>query len=107
MNALPPNDMPPEAFLAKNRHREHVVQHERDPLGGNDSVALDAGSRSFALTAEEIRRIRHFVIPHAHADHTASLPIFISKYSPPIVHATPHVIDALLRSGLIRLEPGN
>jgi cAMP phosphodiesterase len=66
----------------------------------DDSVAIDAGSLAFALTTEEMDRIRHILITHAHADHTASLPIFISEVfpaltAPVIVHATPQVIDAL------------
>jgi len=68
----------------------------------DDSVAIDAGSLAFALTTEEMHRVRHILITHAHADHTASLPIFISEVfpalsEPVIVHATPHVIDALHR----------
>jgi cAMP phosphodiesterase len=68
----------------------------------DDSVAIDAGSLAFALTPEEMHRIRHILISHAHADHTASLPIFMSEVfpaltAPIIVHATPHVIDALRR----------
>lgn len=68
----------------------------------DDSVAIDAGSLGFALTSEEMRRIRHILITHAHADHTASLPIFIAEVfpalpAPVIVHATAQVIDALRR----------
>jgi cAMP phosphodiesterase len=68
----------------------------------DDSVAIDAGSLAFALTTDEMQRIRHILISHAHSDHTASLPIFLSEVfpsltAPVIVHATPHVIDALQR----------
>src|SRR5215831_1775831 len=68
----------------------------------DDTVAIDAGSLAFALTAEEMLCIRHILITHAHADHTASLPIFISEVFPALaapvtVHATPPVIDALRR----------
>jgi len=68
----------------------------------NDSLAIDAGSLAFALTTEEMARIRHILITHAHADHTASLPIFISEVfpaltEPVVIHATPQVIDALRR----------
>ena len=68
----------------------------------DDSLAIDAGCLAFALTAEEMHRIRHILITHAHADHTASLPIFISEVFPTltvpvIVHATAQVIDALHR----------
>lgn len=68
----------------------------------DDSVAIDAGSLAFALTAEEMRRVRHVLVSHAHADHTASLPLLLSELfpvltEPVIVHATLHVIDALRR----------
>jgi len=68
----------------------------------DESLAIDAGSLAFALTTEEMHRIRHILITHSHADHTASLPIFISEVfptltAPVVVHATPHVIDALHR----------
>ncbi len=68
----------------------------------DDAVAIDAGSLGFALTSEEMRRIGHILITHAHADHTASLPIFVSEVfptltAPVIVHATPPVVDALRR----------
>lgn len=68
----------------------------------DDSVAIDAGSLAFALTTEELRRVRHILITHAHADHTASLPVFISEVFPALtepvmVHAAPYVIDALRR----------
>lgn len=68
----------------------------------NDSLAIDAGSLAFALTPEEMRYIRHILITHAHADHTASLPIFISEVFPAltgsvVIHAMPQVIDALRR----------
>jgi cAMP phosphodiesterase len=68
----------------------------------DDSIAIDAGSLAFALTTEEMRRIRHILITHAHVDHTASLPIFISETFPALtapvsVHATQEVIAALRR----------
>ena len=68
----------------------------------NDSVAIDAGSLAFALTAGEMHLVRHILISHAHADHTASLPLFVSELfpgltEPVIVHATSHVIEALRR----------
>lgn len=68
----------------------------------NDCVAIDAGSLGFALTTEEMRAIRDIVITHSHADHTASLPIFISEVfpdltSPVTVHALSQVINSLHR----------
>lgn len=68
----------------------------------DDSLAVDAGSLAFALTAEEMRQVQDILITHAHVDHTASLPIFVSEAfakltSPIAVHAIPKVIDALRR----------
>jgi cAMP phosphodiesterase len=68
----------------------------------DDSVAIDAGSLAFALSTEQMHRIRHILITHAHADHTASLPIFVSEVfpaltAPVVVRATPPVIDSLRR----------
>jgi ribonuclease BN (tRNA processing enzyme) len=65
-------------------------------------VALDAGSIGIGLTPAEQRRIRHVLITHTHADHTASLPIFVAEVYPfldgPIrIHATPPVIASLKR----------
>ncbi len=65
-------------------------------------MAVDAGSLAFALTTEEMCRVRHILISHAHVDHTASLPVFIAETlpaltAPVIVHAIPGVIETLQR----------
>lgn len=65
-------------------------------------VALDAGSLGFGLTLAEQRRVRHVVVSHTHADHTASLPIFVAEVYPflkaPIeIHAPPVVLSGLRR----------
>jgi cAMP phosphodiesterase len=43
----------------------------------NDSIAIDAGSLGFSLSAERLARVQHVVLTHSHLDHTASLPIAI------------------------------
>jgi cAMP phosphodiesterase len=100
-----PHNMPPQRLKVRLLPSSTSADAQRQFLTTfvvDDSVAIDAGSLAFALTTEEMRRIRHILITHAHADHTASLPIFISEVfptltAPVIVHATPQVIDALHR----------
>ncbi|HEU4388007.1 MAG TPA: 3',5'-cyclic-nucleotide phosphodiesterase [Blastocatellia bacterium] len=66
----------------------------------NDRVAVDAGSLGFALAPEEMAGIRDVIITHTHADHTASLPIFVAEAfvsltSPITIHGTTEVVAAL------------
>lgn len=66
----------------------------------DDRLAIDAGSVGFALAPNEIGSIRHFIITHAHTDHTASLPIYVAEAfplleAPVIVYATAEVVSAL------------
>lgn len=66
----------------------------------NDAVAVDGGSLGLALSAEERYRVRNVVLTHAHLDHIASLPIFISEafdllHEPICLFATRESIDCL------------
>lgn len=66
----------------------------------NGRVAIDAGSLGFALAPEEMSAIRDVIITHAHADHTASLPIFVAEAfvgltSPITIYGTSEVVAAL------------
>jgi cAMP phosphodiesterase len=45
----------------------------------NDRVAIDAGSLGFALAPDQMAVVRDVIITHSHADHTASLPIFVAE----------------------------
>jgi cAMP phosphodiesterase len=45
----------------------------------NDTVALDAGWISDALTLEEQEKVKDIFISHSHLDHTASLPFIIDN----------------------------
>lgn len=45
----------------------------------DDSVALDAGSLSQALSVERQRQVRSIVLTHSHMDHISSLPFFIEN----------------------------
>ncbi len=45
----------------------------------DDTVAIDAGAITRALSIEEQRRLRHVVITHTHMDHTSTLPFLIEN----------------------------
>jgi ribonuclease BN (tRNA processing enzyme) len=45
----------------------------------NGTVAIDAGCLGFYGTCQEQEAIRHVFLTHSHADHTASLPIFVEN----------------------------
>ena len=66
----------------------------------NETIALDAGSLGYALTAEEMAKVRNIILTHAHLDHTASLPTAIAEVFPLLrrpwlVHAEQATIDAV------------
>lgn len=45
----------------------------------NDTLAVDAGALGFWGSSEDQSRIRHLLITHSHADHVATLPIFLEN----------------------------
>jgi len=66
----------------------------------DDRVAVDGGSLGFALIPEEIGTIRDIIITHSHADHTASLPIYVAEAfsaltDPIIIYGSDEVIATL------------
>jgi len=66
----------------------------------DDLVAVDGGSIGFALGPGEIGSVRHIIVTHAHADHTASLPIYVAEAfnvlnDPIIIYGSVDVISAL------------
>jgi cAMP phosphodiesterase len=68
----------------------------------NDSVALDAGGLSFALSVKQQAMVKDVFISHAHLDHTCCLPFLIdnSFASPGFslrIYAIPEVVAALSR----------
>jgi ribonuclease BN (tRNA processing enzyme) len=65
-----------------------------------DTIAIDSGALGYATSAREQGRIRHLFLSHSHADHIASLPVFIenSRFAgqgAPHVYAHPEVLEAL------------
>jgi cAMP phosphodiesterase len=66
----------------------------------NNSIMIDAGTLSTALSIEEQVKISHVVLSHAHLDHTKGLPFMadnvIGKISEPVrVVAVPDVLDVI------------
>lgn len=66
----------------------------------DDRVAIDGGSIGFALGPGEIGAVRHIIVTHSHADHTASLPIYVAEAfnvldEPIIIYGSEEVISAL------------
>jgi len=65
-----------------------------------DSVLIDAGTGLGTLPLEDMRRIDHVVLTHAHLDHIACLPLMIDsvcshRQTPVQVWALPEVIGIL------------
>ena len=68
----------------------------------NDTLAVDAGCLGFYGTPEYQARIKDVLISHTHADHVASLPIFVENAfeggpDPVTIHGSTHVLDSLRR----------
>ena len=68
----------------------------------NGTVAIDAGCIGFDGTPQDQERIRHVFLTHSHADHIASLPIFIENaWTPreecPQVYGTAETLDHVQR----------
>jgi len=68
----------------------------------DDLLAVDAGSLALGLSDFQRQNLRDIVITHSHADHIATLPIFIDELfgsltAPVRIHATPDVIELLER----------
>lgn len=66
----------------------------------NGTVAIDAGCLGFHGTPQEQEAIRHVFLTHSHADHTASLPIFVENaWTPaencPRVYGSRETLDAV------------
>jgi ribonuclease BN (tRNA processing enzyme) len=68
----------------------------------NGTVAIDAGCLGFHGTPQDQEAIRHVFITHSHADHTASLPVFIENaWNPPRecprIYGCPDTLKSLQR----------
>lgn len=66
----------------------------------NDSVAIDAGCLGFHGTPQQQERVQHLFLTHSHADHIASLPIFVENaWTPaekcPLVYGIPETLEAV------------
>lgn len=67
----------------------------------NDRIAIDAGSLGIFATPQDQARIKHVFISHYHADHVATLPIFLDNVAGQgdsvTVYASEAVLDCLRR----------
>ena len=62
----------------------------------NDTIAVDAGDIGLISSLEQQKRIRHVVLSHSHADHIASLPVFLDNvYDAQTECVKIHASDAL------------
>lgn len=66
----------------------------------SDRVAIDAGCLGFYRTPQEQCQIRHVFLTHCHADHIASLPIFLENVHAtgcecPVVYGQAHTLESL------------
>ncbi len=65
----------------------------------DDDILIDAGSGVTVLTLEEMCRVQHLFITHAHLDHILALPLLLDSVGlrerPLTIHAIPEVIEAL------------
>lgn len=68
----------------------------------NDTLAIDAGGIGFLTPVAAQQRIQHVLLSHGHADHVASLPIFLDNvYKPvaecPSIYASAATLQSLRR----------
>jgi ribonuclease BN (tRNA processing enzyme) len=68
----------------------------------NDVIAIDAGCLGFSWPLKVQRDIKHVFLSHSHADHIASLPLFLENvYEPgpdsPSIFGNSSVLDCLKR----------
>jgi ribonuclease BN (tRNA processing enzyme) len=66
----------------------------------NDRVAIDAGCLGYYGTAQDQAAAGHVFLTHSHADHCASLPIFLENcygLGPqcPVIYGSEHTLDSL------------
>ncbi len=66
----------------------------------DDDILIDCGTGVGDLTLDELARIDHVFLTHAHLDHIAALPLMIDsvgelRQAPVQVHATPETIRIL------------
>jgi len=68
----------------------------------NGSIAIDAGCLGFYGTPQQQEAVKHLFLTHSHADHIASLPLFVENaWTPaghcPAIFGNPETLDAVQR----------
>jgi cAMP phosphodiesterase len=86
-------------LLASSAGRESQLQCLTSFLI-DDSIVIDGGSIGFALPPGEFGIVHNIIITHGHADHTASLPIYVAEAfslleEPIIIFGSDEVISTL------------
>src|SRR5947209_4103949 len=81
--------------LKDTAHRQYVTSYLI-----NDTVAVDAGCLGYLDTPQEQEAIRHVFLTHSHADHIASLPVFVENAwtpgpSSPAVYGSRETLDSV------------
>jgi ribonuclease BN (tRNA processing enzyme) len=69
----------------------------------NGNVAIDAGCLGFFGTPQDQEAVRHVFLTHSHADHIASLALFVENaWTPspecPTIYGSPETLDTVQRS---------
>ena len=83
--------------LVDGAHRQYVTSYLV-----NGSVAIDAGCLGFFGTPLDQELVKHVFLTHVHADHVASLPIFVENAwtdaeTCPVVYGSPTTLEAVER----------
>ena len=68
-----------KVVILGSRGRDGVSRQYVSSYVVNGSVAVDAGCLGLSGSPQEQEAIHHVLLTHAHADHTASLPLFIEN----------------------------
>lgn len=66
----------------------------------DDDILIDAGTGVGNLSLDELRKIDHVFVTHAHLDHIAFIPFLVDtvgcqRSQPLVVHALPETLDSL------------
>lgn len=83
-------------------HGGRLPGHRTTCLSVDGKLALDGGALCEALPLEELLRIDHVVLTHAHFDHVQGIPLLADlligqREEPVIIHGSPACIETLRR----------
>src|SRR6266568_3874385 len=81
----------------------NIPGHGMTSLLINDTLALDAGWVSEALSLKEQEKVKNVLISHSHLDHTCTLPFLIDNHTWPDFTCLPNDLTPVLK--LIEIAP--